>query len=316
MRKFVAQAASVGIAVAALAAGTAGASTPHKAASVCPSSTVDFAIEPYDSGPALQKAYKSLAVDLSKKLGCTVKLDITSSYVAEIDSMAAGHIQIGEFGPLGYILAHKIADAQPVAAFGDKNGKPDTYTAGIWTPSNSGITSLKQLVGKQLDLSGTTSTSGGLYPIGALNQAGIKCTVPQASAGSCGGVKIDWTGGHPQDVEALASANPPAAAEVNSQEGASAASQKIWNPSNFRQIWKSAPIINDPITVYGKLPKAFQMAVKKALLSLTAKQTSVVDTELGTASNGPMVAATDGLYNHVRAIANAEGLKLSDLNLS
>ena len=62
--------------------------------------------------------------------------------------MRAGKLDIGEFGPLGYVLAHQIADAQPVAAFGDKNGKPDTYNAGIWVPKSSPITSLKQLDGQ------------------------------------------------------------------------------------------------------------------------------------------------------------------------
>ena len=40
-------------------------------------------------------------------------------------------LEMSEFGPLGYILAHRIADAQPVAVFGDKSGQPDTYTAGL-----------------------------------------------------------------------------------------------------------------------------------------------------------------------------------------
>ena len=59
-----------------------------------------------------------------------MQLIISSTYVAEIETMRAGKLDIGEFGPLGYVLAHQIADAQPVAAFGDKNGQPDTYNAG------------------------------------------------------------------------------------------------------------------------------------------------------------------------------------------
>jgi phosphonate transport system substrate-binding protein len=128
-------------------------------------------VEPYDTGPALEKPYSSLASDLGQKLGCKVQLIISNSYVAEIEAMRAGHLDIGEFGPLGYILAHQIADAEPVAAFGDKSGQPDTYTAGIWVKKGSPTTTLRDLKGKTVALADTTSTSGGLYPISALINA-------------------------------------------------------------------------------------------------------------------------------------------------
>jgi phosphonate transport system substrate-binding protein len=306
--------AAIPAALGALVAAAFGLSSigSASAASVCPSSTVTFAVEPYDTGPALEKAYASLATDLTQKLGCTVKLVISDSYVAEIDAMASGHVQIGEFGPLGYVLAHKIASAQPVAAFGDKNGKPDTYTAGIWVAKSSGIKNLKGLADKHLALSSTTSTSGGLYPISAMIKAGFKCSVAQASDGHCGTVTLDWTGGHPQDVLALTNGVVDAA-EINSQQQASATAAHIFKASKYREIWKSSPIINDPITVYGKLSPAFRTAVQSALLSLTAEQTSTVDTELGTLNNGPMVKASDSLYNHVRAVANAVHLNTGEL---
>jgi phosphonate transport system substrate-binding protein len=288
-------------------ASTAAASSSGSAA--CPHTPLRFAIEPYDTGANLTKAYSSIATDLGQKLGCKVQLIISTSYAAEISAMAGGQLEMGEFGPLGYVLAHQIADAQPVAAFGDKNGKPDIYYAGIWVPKSSSITSLKQLAGKTVGLSGATSTSGGLYPLSALISAGFKCT---AATLSCQGVTIKVTGGHPESLLALTHGTVDAA-EVNSQEESSAIAAKLFNPADYRQIWKSTAIINDPITVYGKLPAAFQAKLKAALLSLTAAQTASVDTELGTASNGPMVAATDALYNQVRAVAQAVHMSVSDL---
>lgn len=281
--------------------------TAASTGAACPHNPVRFAVEPYDTGPALEAAYKSLASDLQAKLGCPVQLIISNSYVAEIDAMRAGQIEMGEFGPLGYILAHQIAGAQPVAAFGDVNGKPDTYTAGIWVPKSSQVASLKQLKGKTLALSSTTSTSGGLYPISALIAAGFKC-----SPTSCQGVTIKFAGSHTASLLALTHGTTDAA-EVNSQQQASATKAHQFNAADYRQIWKSTDIINDPITVYGSLPAAFQAKVKAALLGLTAQQVSTVDTELGTASNGPMVPATDALYNQVRAVAQTVHLSPSDL---
>ena len=281
--------------------------TASEAAVKCPSNPITFAVEPYDEGPALEKAYSSLATDLGQKLGCKVNLVISNSYVAEIEAMRAGHVQIGEFGPLGYILAHQIADAEPVAVFGDKSARPDTYTAGIWVKKGSPIKTLKDLKGKTVALAETTSTSGGLYPISALINAGFKCTV-----NACQGVKVVYTGGHPESLLALTHGKADAA-EINSQQQASATAAHQFNAADYTQIWKSTPIINDPITVYGKLPTAFQQAVQKALLSLSASQTSTVDTELGTASNGPMVKADNALYDKVRGVANSVHLTTKDL---
>jgi phosphonate transport system substrate-binding protein len=292
---------------AAASSSTTTSSSAAAAASTCPHDPVRFAVEPYDTGPALEKAYGSLATDLGQKLGCKVQLIISNSYVAEIEAMRGGNLELGEFGPLGYVLAHKIAGAQPVAAFGDKSGRPDVYTAGIWVKKSSPITSLKQLAGKKVGLSSTTSTSGGLYPISALVNAGFKCTV-----NACQGLKVVFTGGHPASLLALTHGTVDAA-EVNSQQQASATAAHQFAAADYREIWKSTPIINDPVTVDGSLPAAFQQKVKAALLGLTAQQTATVDTELGTASNGPMVAADDALYNHVRAVASAVHLSTSDL---
>ena len=288
-------------------AANASNTTAASAVAACPHNPVRFAVEPYDTGPALEAAYKSLASDLAAKLGCPVQLIITNTYVAEIDAMHSGQLEMGEFGPLGYVLAHQIADAQPVAAFGDTGGQPDTYTAGIWVPKSSPITSLKQLKGKTLALSSTTSTSGGLYPISALISAGFKCTPT-----SCQGVTLKFAGSHTASLLALTHGTTDAA-EVNSQQQASATKAHEFNPADYREIWKSTNIINDPITVNGGLPAAFQAKVKAALLGLTAKQVSTVDSELGTASNGPMVPATDALYNEVRAVAQTVHLTTSDL---
>jgi phosphonate transport system substrate-binding protein len=121
-----------------------------------------------------------------------------------------------------------------------------------------------------------------------------------------------FAGSHTASLLALTHGTADAA-EVNSQQQASATKAGEFNAADYRQIWKSSPIINDPVTVSGALPAAFQAKVKAALLGLTTAQVSTVDSELGTASNGPMVAATDSLYNQVRQVANTVHLTTGDL---
>jgi phosphonate transport system substrate-binding protein len=288
---------------------SSGGGTSTTAAVACPHNPIRFAVEPYDAGPALQKAYKSLTAALQTNLGCPVQLIITSSYAAEIQAMKGGQLEMGEFGPLGYVLAHRIANAQPLVAFGDANGKPVTYTAGIWVPKNSPIKTVKDLAGKTIALSSPTSTSGGLEPIYALETlGGFKCV----GVASCSGVTIKYAGGHPESLLALTHGKVDAG-EINSQQQASATAAHQFKASDYREIWKSAPIENDPITVYGGLPQAFQQKVAQALLNLTPAQVKTVDVELGTGSLGKMVAATDALYSNITALAVKEGLSLKNL---
>src|SRR5499427_3805328 len=149
--------------VAALAAvAVSGAAAGKSVANVCPNGSVNFGVEPYDAGAKFTAAYQSLTSTLSKSLNCPVNLIITDNYTNEIEAMKAGKIDVGEFGPLGYIFAHSIANAQPVAVFADRHGKPVTYTAALWVPTDSQIKSVADLKGKTVAFSDPGSTSGNL----------------------------------------------------------------------------------------------------------------------------------------------------------
>ena len=288
----------VALALVSLFAGTARSAR----SSTCPNGKVNFGVEPYDAGAKFTGAYKALTKALSTNLGCPVSLSINTNYTAEVEAMKAGKIDVGEFGPLGYIFAHSIAKAVPVAVFADKNGKPVTYTAAIWVPKDSPITTVAQLKGHTIAFSDPGSTSGNLMPRYALLKAGLD---PDKD------VTIKFAGGHPQSLLALVNGQVDAA-EVNSQQQATAAAAGQFDTSKFRVLWRSGPIQNDPITVRGNLPAAFQAAVKTALLKLTPAQLKLVDTELGVDS-GPMVAAKDSFYNNIRALVTLEHLKIADI---
>jgi phosphonate transport system substrate-binding protein len=288
------------LALVAVVAATAGAS--RSSGNVCPNGSVNFGVEPYDAGAKFTAAYQSLTTVLSKTLNCPVNLIITDNYTNEVEAMRAGKIDVGEFGPLGYIFAHTVANAQPVAVFADKSGKPVTYTAALWVPVDSTIKTVADLKGHTVAFSDPGSTSGNLLPRYAMIQAGLN---PDKD------VKIQFAGGHPQSLLALTNGKVDAA-EVNSQQQATAEAAHQFDPSKFRMIWQSAPIQNDPITVRGNLPAAFKAAVTKALLKMTPAQLKLVDTELGVDS-GPMVAAKDSFYNQIRSVVKAENLQITNI---
>src|SRR5581483_574946 len=204
--------------VAALVAMSAVSATVKN---VCPSGSVNFGVEPYDAGAKFTGAYQALTTVLAKDLNCPVNLIITDNYTNEIEAMKSGKIDVGEFGPLGYIFAHTIAKAQPVAVFATASRKPVTYTAALWVPVDSQIHSIADLKGHTVAFSDPGSTSGNLLPRYALIKAGLN---PDKD------VKIVYAGSHPASLLALVNGKVDAG-EVNSQQQATATAAKQFDAS-------------------------------------------------------------------------------------
>jgi phosphonate transport system substrate-binding protein len=277
-------------------------------ATVCPSGTLTFGVEPYDNASVLIPAYQTMAADLGKVLGCKVTLIIAESYVAEILAMKNGKLDMGEFGPAGFVFASQQAGALPLVSYADSTGQLSTYTAGIWVKKGSPITNLKQLAGHTLALSSIGSTSGDWEPRYALIQAGVASKV-----------KTEYAGGHPESLLALLHGKVDAA-EVNSQTEATAIASHTFDPSKYTQIWKSAPIPNDPVCVSSSLSAAAQTAIKNALLNLkasdfTAGKVSIADelTFTPPASGHELISVTNTDYAQLFALATALNLKSSNL---
>ena len=103
-------------ALAALGLAFAASATPALAAETanyCPAGgAIRFGVEPFESNTILLPIYSKIDKLISAQVGCPVQLYIATSYNAEIEAMRAGKLEMGEFGPLGYVLAHQVADAR------------------------------------------------------------------------------------------------------------------------------------------------------------------------------------------------------------
>jgi phosphonate transport system substrate-binding protein len=325
MKKLLHLAAAVGVVTLGLGLAACGssssntASTPSNTGSTtsnagsttnvaCPSGTLTFGVEPYDNASVLVSAYQAMSAALGTALGCKVNLEVAESYVAEILAMKNGKLDMGEFGPAGYVFASQQAGAVPMVSYATTGGQLSTYTAGIWVPKSSPITSLKQLAGHTLALSSVGSTSGDWEPRYALIQAGVS-----------GQVKTEYAGGHPESLEALLHGKVDAA-EVNSQTEASAEAKHTFNPADYREIWKSAPIPNDPICASGTLSKAAIAKITSALEGLTASDFTSGSTSLASeldftppASGPELIPVSQSAYTQLFSLAAA--LHLTSANL-
>ncbi|GAA2309534.1 hypothetical protein GCM10010149_69600 [Nonomuraea roseoviolacea subsp. roseoviolacea] len=289
-------------ALLALLSGCGGTGASGAAGATCPGGRVRFGIEPYEDPAKLKPAYDVLAAALQRKLDCPVELKIVDDYAAEVLAMRNGQLELAQFGPLGYVFASRMADARAVASFADAKGALTSYTGGIWVPATSPITSVKDLAGKSLALSSPGSASGDALPRYALKTAGLA----ESS------VRIDYAGGHPEALLALVNGKADAA-EINSQQLATARAASTFDASKYRQIWRSEPVPNDPITVHGKLDPRFREAVTKALLDLDAADVAKVGAFLDVDPPGPLVAVTTETYKPLFDLATALGLTEKDV---
>ncbi|KUF07838.1 phosphate/phosphite/phosphonate ABC transporter substrate-binding protein [Leucobacter sp. G161] len=282
-------------------AGDSAAPEGDAASVTCPDGKIRFGILPYEDPDRLEPAYQTLAAALSEKLDCEVEVSITEDYAAEVLAMENDQLEIAQFGPLGFVFANERADANALVSFGDAEGKPTTYTGGIWVPKDSSVQTIEDLKGKTLALGSPGSTSGDAIPSSALADAGITDDVT-----------ADYAGGHPEALLALVNGTVDAA-QINSQTLATATAEGTFDQSKFRQIWESEPIPNDPITVRGNMPQEFKDAVKEALLSLDKKDVETVSGFLGVDPAGPLIPVTNETYQPLFDLAETMGLTEKDV---
>ena len=270
----------------------------------CPENgSVRFGVEPYEAAPRLVPVYKDLAALLEQKLGCKVEVLVTTTYTAEIEAMRNDKLELGEFGPLGYVLAHQVAKAQAFATFSRKDGSPDTYTAGIVTYPGSGITTLEGLKGHSFAFSDPASTSGHLFPAYALKKAGID---PDHD------VKPVYAGSHTATFEALRNKKVDAG-EMNSEEIGQATKAGVYEAKNFVELWRSEPIPEDPITVRGNLPDAMQSRLKEAVLGLDLTRLPARDREILIGGGDRFVPIGDAAFDGIRDLVHTLNIDLAKL---
>jgi phosphonate transport system substrate-binding protein len=292
-------------AAAALVAGFA-TSAAH-AAGTCPNGgVVRFGVEPYESSQRLLPVYGDLAKMIGDKLGCKVELYVATSYNAEIEAMRNDKLEFGEFGPLGYVLAHQVAHAEAVATFAGENGTPATYYASIVTWPGSGVKAIADVKSHSFAYSDPSSTSGHLFPAFGLRKNGID---PDH------GVKAIYAGSHTASFEALRN-HKVEAGELNSEEIASAKLHNEYDPNAFVTLWQSEPIPIDPIAVRGSLPADFKARLAHVLSTLDLHELPEADQKFLASNQSPTlrtVPQSDSAYNQIRDLVSTLHIDLAKL---
>jgi phosphonate transport system substrate-binding protein len=271
----------------------------------CPNGgVVRFGVEPYDTSAKLVPIYQHIGDLIGEKLGCKVQVFVTTNYNAEIEAMRNDKLEIGEFGPLGYVLAHQVAKAQAVAAFGTKEGKPDSYWASLVTYPASGIKTVAEIKGHSFAFSDPATTTGHLFPAYGLRKAGLD---PDKD------VRGIYAGSHTASFEALYN-HKVDAGELNSEQLESATQRGEYKPGVFVFLWKSDPIPTDPITLRGNLPDSFKQRATQVLQTLDLSTLPEADRKIMGLSGMRFVPQTDQAYDPIRDLVKTLNIDLEKLS--
>jgi len=272
----------------------------------CPNDgTIRRGVEPYDSAARLAPIYEKVGKLIGEKLGCKVEVFVATSYNAEIEAMRNGKLDIGEFGPLGYVLAHQVAKAEAVAAFGTADGKIDTYWASIVTSPDSGIKTIADIRGHSFAFSDPASTSGHLFPAYGLRKNGID---PDKD------VKAIFAGSHTSSFEALYN-HKVDAGELNSEQLESARQRGHYKDGDLVFLWKSDPIPTDPFCIRGDLPDAFKQKVTEALQNLDLSSLDEADRKIMVGAGiTQLVPQSDSAYDGIRDLVKTLNIDLQKLS--
>ncbi|GAA4163689.1 phosphate/phosphite/phosphonate ABC transporter substrate-binding protein [Gryllotalpicola daejeonensis] len=263
--------AAVLVAAAALAGCTSPASTGNASSSsdsghwAKEKGTIVFGAVPDQAGSDTNN--KPLEDYLAKETGYKVEYYPTADYTALIAAAVAGKVDVMTSGALQYVMAvNKGAKLTPVAA---TMSSPDVTDPGYYSeaivPKGSSITDVAGFKGKKVCFVDPNSTSGFLFGLYQLKNAGIN--VDSSSTDANGNPKFaDFTpffaGAHDKSVQAVGSKQCDAGFAEDTEAEAAAKAGKV-------TVVHKEYVPGGPLSISSTLPKDAQEKLTKALQGAT-----------------------------------------------
>jgi len=145
-------------------------------------------------GPFLDHIERYLDENYEVPDGLAVDGNIASNYSAIIQSLGQGTTDIAETGPFAAALGVESGNAEIVL---QRYGYGSwTYKSIIAVPDDSDIEAVADLEGKRVAFADRLSTSGSLYPLRAISQAGVDIGNLPEGNGSQAAFNARFTNGH------------------------------------------------------------------------------------------------------------------------
>lgn len=238
---------------------------------------------------------------LEKETGYKYTFDAPTSYAVLIESMGAGRVDVGWFGPLAYVLANQKYGAQ-VIAVSVNSQNATSYRSEILVRADSPIKTIADLKGKKFAWVDPASASGYLYPRALIASAGYD---PETFFS-----QQIFAGGHDKAVIALYNGQVDAAATY---EGARQTVEKTLPDvmQKTRVIATSVNIPNDNVAVRKDLPPEVVQRLRDGLLKVTSTEEGKIALNKAIGTSG-LAPAKDSDYDPVRQAAKVLNLNLEE----
>jgi phosphonate transport system substrate-binding protein len=215
-----------------------------------------FAAVPAEQTERLEDSFGTQIKILEDELNVTIEFFQAADYAGVIEAMIAGRVDIAQFGPFSYVIAHTNgADIQPIAAMTDSPEitSPGYQSYGITQGDNDDVTEIADFAGRRTCFVDPGSTSGYLYPSAGLLDVGID---PET------GVEGTFAGGH--DASGIAVANGDC--EVGFAFDEMVTDRLIRNgdinEGDLKVVWESPVIPSSPIAMQNSLPDGMKEQLK------------------------------------------------------
>ncbi len=252
---------------------------------------------------ALKDAREAIRKYLEEKLQMPVQIFYSTDYTGVIEALRANKIHIAEMPPFAYVIATRKMKLAPIVTLGS-NGKPVTYESVIIVNGHGKLQSMADVRAQSKNLTfcfvDPASTSGHLVPRAYLNSIGLN---PDTAF-----KQTIFAGGHSASVLSVKSNKIDVGCTTDLIFGLMLKA-KILNEGDVRVIWRSAPIVSDPIVARSDLNPAFVKKVQNAYIDfnkehpeILKKFTQIFFHDTLTRSYIP---AQDSLYDGLRKIANS-----------
>lgn len=137
--------------------------------------TLVFAGVPSEEDERIQERYRSIGEVLEIELGIEVEFFQAADYAGVIEALISGRVDIAGLGPFAYVIG--VANGAEIEPLGlgirEPGDEPGYYAYLVARADNDEIQSIDDVVGKRVCFVDPASTSGYLFPVASLLEAGI-----------------------------------------------------------------------------------------------------------------------------------------------
>lgn len=249
---------------------------------------INFNISPSVPQQQLQVQYAPLRDHLESYItenydtpdGLAASMNIGTNYSAVIQALGQGTADLAETGPLAAVVGNQTDNSEIILQRFGYGGW--TYKSIIAVPNGSDISSVADLAGKTVAFSDPLSTSGFLFPVAAMAEAGIDIGNLPEGNGSQAEFTPRFAGGHVQSYTLLAQDQVDAAGMGGFvRDTGTGPSPDKWQ-SVATTLHEDSGIPRAPIVVSPQLPQKSKDAIQQAFLEAPKSVYYGADGEEGT----------------------------------